>query len=909
MMAAPLLSVLNGLTSDEEIAADQLVKSLSVSSNIILASTSTKAQKRIAVERIAKESANFSRRPELATRVFEGLLKPLLFAFADSSEAVRERSIGAVDSLTTKAGDLVPVLPSLIPVLSARLAQPEIVESAEELRLKLVSLLLLIVEKSKQVFSPGVDESVKILSRTLIDPFPDVKKESCNLVVSLARHCPRILTPHVPPLVKVIIQNLSHRHAAVRIQALKAIQSLLLLDPSPLEDLSDHFRLLTMDKTPSVRDALFQMAVVLLAKMPDRYSIGYKVLPTLWAGLVDEVDGIRKSCWVGLEELGKLYEFEWEDRVKGEVDVDTGIGGVLLVGGFLRKEFLDRPRVGVRHLARDNVQKTVNKVVDGLQDWNVEVRAKTASVLHAFVPLAERNITGYMGILLPTIYRVLTSDDALVVKETLKAANVLGKFVEPDLYLNLLISHSKINPDSTATYTIGIVRALGAILAGTPAATLTSAHHSIIGKFLADKEMCGNEGIPLLLEVSKVAKVLAEKMAEAKSASADKIVGQEEGYLLFVVLVALLSARGNDKVPGWSETISNTEWALIDLSKAHGFDGTDGLFPLYFEHFLSTSLKATVHTWTRFSTTELRTLDTFLKRSGAVVGRFLEPVVQLFAEGLNIEKEIEVRQSLLTTFLDIIQLSPTPLNSAGSLSATSGAIIDFIVLPVTIWRAGRKLAPLRGLGMQIMASLIDPVHTTVKGEYLGYLPKSVMNAYLKEGGQYLPVTTACMEEDEVETRIVAVNALKYFLDGAVDCKLHFLAQHFKNTYPELLKRLDDASDNVRILSCSAVVSLTAAIKYWYSTNPAQDESGMNGVLDNGVYIETRLDDVHWVELVKGVVIHVDDANTAVQDSATAALVAVCRVAPREVVKEQLEGARKRFRNVSKLEGVCEELML
>ncbi|KAJ3003855.1 UNVERIFIED_CONTAM: HEAT repeat-containing protein 2, partial [Siphonaria sp. JEL0065] len=628
------------------------------------------------------------------------------------------------------------------------------------------------------------------------------------------------------------------------------------------------------------------MAVALLSKMPDRYSIGYKVLPTLWAGLVDDVDSIRKGCWVGLEELGKLYEVEWEDRVKEEVDVDVGVGGVLLV---------DRPRVGVRHLARDNVQKTVNKVVEGLQDWNVEVRAKSASVLHAFVPLAERNITGYMGSILPQIYRVLAADDPLVVRETLKAATVLGRFVEPDLYLNLLLSHSAINPDSTATYTIGLVRALGAILAGTPATALQCAHHVVIAKFLADKEMCGNEGVPLLLEVSNVAKVLSEKMAELMSATS-KHLGQVEGYLLFVVLITLLSAKGNEKVPGWSETISKAEWALIELSKAHGFSGTDELFPLYFEQFLS-SLKATVHTWTQFSTTELRKLDIFLKRSGAVVGRFLEPVVQLFSEGLNVEKEIEVRQSLLTTFLHLIQLAPTPLNSIGILSVDTAAIIDSIVLPATIWRAGRKLAALRGLGMQILAKLIDPVHTAVKGEYLGYIPKSVMSSYLKEGGQYLPVTTACMEEDEVETRIVAVKALKFFLDGSVDCKLDFLAEQFKNMYPELLKRLDDASDNVRILSCSTVVSLASAINYWYSTNPAQDESGMTGVLHNGVCIETRLDDVHWVELVKGIVIHVDDANTAVQDSATEALVAVCRVAPRQVVKEQLEGARKRFTNI------------
>ncbi|KAI9350767.1 armadillo-type protein [Obelidium mucronatum] len=895
MAASP--SPAAALTADEELACDHLIKAL-CRANILAAAASQRAQKKAAVAAIAAAAAPL--RPAAAARVFAAVAKPLLAAAADASDAVREAAIAAVQNLANSAADLVPVLPYIVPVVSNRLSQPDLVEPAEELRLLLVKLMLSIVDKTKQIFAPGVEETVKILTRTLVDPFPDVKKESCNLVVSLSTHCGRILTPHVPALVKVLIPNLSHRHAAVRTQSLKSIQSLLLLDPSPLDDLSDHFRLLTMDKTPGVRDALFQMAIALLTKMPDRYSIGYKVLPTLFAGLVDDVKSVAAGCWTGLDQLGALYELEWEDRVKGEQDVDVGLHGVLLDAA--------RPRVGVRHLARDNVQKTVNKVVDGLQDWNVEVRAKSASVLAAFVPLAERNITGYMGNLLPAIYRVLAADDALVVKETLKATEVLGRFVEPDLYLNLLLSHSTINPDSSVTYTLGLIRTLGSLLAGTAPTAITNAHCIIVSKFLADKEMCGNEGVPLLLEVANVAKVLAGKMAENAVSAGSGIEIGEEGYLLFIILMTLLSAKGGDKVPGWTELISKSEWALMDLAKAHGFSSTEQLFPVYFERFLKTYFFSSVKSWTRFSTTELRTLDTFLKRSGSVVGSYLELVLDLFKEGLNVEKEIEVRQSLLTTFLHLLQVNPTPLNSSGSLSRASSVIIESIVLPATIWRAGRKLARLRGLGMQVLANILNPEHTKETGQFLGYIPKSVMNSFLKEDGQYLPVTTACMEEDELETRMVAVQSLKWFLEGAVECQLDFLAQQFKNTYPELLKRLDDANDNVRILACSTVIKLIKAIEFWYTQHPAQ-ENGLNGALVNGVYIETRLDDVHWVELVKGTVIHVDDANNAVQDSAAEALLAVCQAAPRDVVKEQLEVAKKRFRNVAKLDAICESLML
>jgi hypothetical protein len=81
--------------------------------------------------------------------------------------------------------DLIPSLPYVIPSLSSRLSPTELVEPSEEIRLLMVSLLTSIVERAGAVYSPGVEETVKILSQTLIDSYPEVKKVSITILIPI----------------------------------------------------------------------------------------------------------------------------------------------------------------------------------------------------------------------------------------------------------------------------------------------------------------------------------------------------------------------------------------------------------------------------------------------------------------------------------------------------------------------------------------------------------------------------------------------------------------------------------------------------------------------------------------------------------------------------------------------------
>ena len=67
-------------------------------------------------------------------------------------------------------------LPYIIPVLTERLGGQEIVEHTEEIRFLATESLKSIILTSKDHIDPYTKDIIQILSMTILDPFPDVKK-------------------------------------------------------------------------------------------------------------------------------------------------------------------------------------------------------------------------------------------------------------------------------------------------------------------------------------------------------------------------------------------------------------------------------------------------------------------------------------------------------------------------------------------------------------------------------------------------------------------------------------------------------------------------------------------------------------------------------------------------------------
>ena len=72
--------------------------------------------------------------------------------------------------------DMSQFLPYIIPTVVQRLGQPELVEPCEEIRLSMVQMLLSVIEICGEKVGIYIDDLIKILQRTLVDPFHDVRK-------------------------------------------------------------------------------------------------------------------------------------------------------------------------------------------------------------------------------------------------------------------------------------------------------------------------------------------------------------------------------------------------------------------------------------------------------------------------------------------------------------------------------------------------------------------------------------------------------------------------------------------------------------------------------------------------------------------------------------------------------------
>ncbi|KIY98309.1 hypothetical protein MNEG_9655 [Monoraphidium neglectum] len=176
-------------------------------------------------------------------------------------------------------------------------------------------------------------------------------------------------------------------------------------------------------------------------------------------------------------------------------------------------------------------------------------------------------------------------------------------------------------------------------------------------------------------------------------------------------------------------------------------------------------------------------------------------------------------------------------------------------MPPLAWRAGKVAAAVR---FQAVTALATLVRRRLADE--GAL-RAASDAGL------LPLLHQCLDEDWYPDVRLAAAAVEGALLGAVGGGLS--DEQRRAAYGELLKRLDDSSNQVRIAACAALAALAASLPPSYC-------------------------DTNAGYLAAGLVIHMDDSDPAVQEAAAAALEALAAVKPGPVAGEVWR-ARERFR--------------
>lgn len=149
-----------------------------------------KATRKRALEVIKKETVDKGLSSDVLQEILSALVKPLLKCLSDPMERCRETAIAVITDFIRCVPKPEEFLPYLMPCLAQRFGENEILEPAEELRLSAVEMLSLTVEVCGKHLAPYMSEMIKILQRTIVDPFPDVKRESCKCTANFAQSVP-----------------------------------------------------------------------------------------------------------------------------------------------------------------------------------------------------------------------------------------------------------------------------------------------------------------------------------------------------------------------------------------------------------------------------------------------------------------------------------------------------------------------------------------------------------------------------------------------------------------------------------------------------------------------------------------------------------------------------------------------
>lgn len=176
------------MATGDEHASSEVLRGLARHLNCL--NEDNKATRKRALEAIKKETVDKGLSSSALQEVFSSLLKPLLKCLSDPMERCRETTIAVLTEFIRCVPKPEESLPYLMPCLAQRFGENEILEPAEELRLSAVEMLTLIVEVCGKNLAPYLSEVINILQRTIVDPFPDVKRESCKCTVNFAKCVP-----------------------------------------------------------------------------------------------------------------------------------------------------------------------------------------------------------------------------------------------------------------------------------------------------------------------------------------------------------------------------------------------------------------------------------------------------------------------------------------------------------------------------------------------------------------------------------------------------------------------------------------------------------------------------------------------------------------------------------------------
>ncbi|NWH60300.1 DAAF5 factor, partial [Geococcyx californianus] len=385
-----------------------------------------------------------------------------------------------------------------------------------------------------------------------------------------------------------------------------------------------------------------------------------------------------------------------------------------------------------------------------------------------------------------------------------KAAELIGTFVSPKVSLRLITSAFGKTPKPSC------IMVLTAVIRGSPKEILQP-HLTDLGNTLSQDGVCQRSE-----EVFYMEQLLCCVQALIEVCQEDC---KEISWQLVKILVAIMAVPGPQHL---KEKVEETMSSLAEVQQL------DGFLCLYKQHIIQLMEWVSISHdfWTSYSP-EILQFEVITTHSGPVIGEALDNFILILKTCLQPNKDPQLRLKLFTVLSQLLQQASETVNSQGLFPSYLETVIKDILAPNLLWHAGRTAAAIRTTAVSCLWALVH-------SEMLS--PEEVLK--VKDG--LMPQIIAAMDEDSKIARLMACRIVGVLLKV---CGKQFDGDKLTNTYTEVLKRLDDASSDVRLAAAHTLTNWFKCLK----------DSDVKSAMEN-----------HIEFLYRELLIHLDDPDQNTQ---------------------------------------------
>ena len=248
-----------------------------------------------------------------------------------------------------------------------------------------------------------------------------------------------------------------------------------------------------------------------------------------------------------------------------------------------------------------------------------------------------------------------------------------------------------------------------------------------------------------------------------------------------------------------------------------------------------------------------RTLGAFvLGAPPEVLRREMRGLGLILKCAMHRDREPALRLSLLR----VLDAAFESRERGAAFEGCANEVVERMISESLIWKAGKTAAAVRYAAVVSLGTMLRN----------DLCPRRDLLMAIQRA-ELLPQIGAALEEDYyADTRAAACHALAMLLERCGD---RLTDEHRRYVYPELLKRMDDSRDEIRVTCAGVIAAFFRAMPWDY------DETNVG-------------------YLLKGFLIHMDDPNPDVQEAVCQALEVAAAKKP-DAVREAVRAARDTHR--------------